>query len=236
MYRLFSVLLILSCFCACHKKVPISAVIDGPIRLVEAQNPQIKDTSTKRIDSLNIDFQLRGFIHAISDKKNFIPSGGEWQSSNVPKSINDKMGKLEPGLSLVIDESELIVFGGRFHGHKLLLINNSSHKMSFMAQDSRLNIIAEALDSTGAWKPIVHLPSSRCGNSYHNITLGKFEFWQFESPVFKGNFQTKLRYKLMFENDTIFSNEIKALLNHGQLDPERRMGFIPQSIMDPYTE
>ena len=121
-------------------------------------------------------------------------------------------------------------------GHTLYLINTTDKNVDLSAQDSRLDIKAEVKSKVGLWTEITYLPSSWCGNSYHSITLGSDEYWEFVQPIFKGSFKTTLRYKLELEDNTIVSNEIIAFINPEQMDKERKEGHNAINIMDPYNE
>jgi len=207
------------------------AAISSPIYLTP---PSPNDSTLIKLDSLDIDFQMRGFFYAISSRANSIPSNGEWQSDNTPKKWREEIST--PRLSLFIDINRQDTFLNRFFAHKLYLINHARKVCKFTAQDSRLDIIAEVLDSSGVWRIIMYLPSSWCGNSYHTVVLDKNEYWEFDIPVFKGSYSTKLRYQLSYDSTTIYSNAINARINPEQMNPERKVGHVPQSIMAPYSE
>lgn len=216
------------CFSQCQKKVNISKEI--------AYNgkPKIDLDSLKSLDSLDIDFQLRGNCYAFSSNKNAEKSNGEAHSENIAKPNN---GKFDKGLfGLYLSENELQKVYKKNIGHTLYLINTTNKNIDLSAQDSRLDIKTEVKSKIGLWTEITYLPSSSCGNSYHTITLGSEEYWEFVQPIFKGSFKTTLRYKLEIDNNTIVSNEIVTFINPEQLDKERKEGHHPNNLMDPYDE
>lgn len=87
----------------------------------------------------------------------------------------------------------------------------------------------------GEWLPIEYLPSSGCGNSYHNVYLEENEYWVFKIPKFKGRIKTKLRYRLKIgKGEFIYSNEIPTSINKKQLTEKE--GHKPSGIMDPYND
>lgn len=203
--------------------------------------PEIKKVSMlspaelKGLDSLDINFQLRGHCYAFSSAANAKPSNGEAHSDNIAQPINQSFEV--QGLFLTIKENEWVKIDDRYLGHKLYLVNTTDTAATFNAQDSRLNIIAEVLNDEGRWLPITYLPSSWCGNSYHDIVLGSNEYWSFDIPVFKGKIKTKLRYSLSDgDKPKIISNEINGFANPGQLDPKNIQGHKPNGIMDPYND
>lgn len=198
-----------------------------------------KSTLTQKeisgLDSLCIDFQFRGNCYAYSSPKNAEASNGEAHSDNLPKKIDQSFS--QKGLYLIINPDELSKIDSTFLGCKLFLVNTTDSIVILKASDSRLNIIAEALNEKGQWTPISYLPSSWCGNSNHKVKLDMNEFWTFEIPVFKGAIKTKLRYVLLLdEYNKIISNEIVTHLNIGQFDKEKKQGKQSYNIMDPYFE
>ncbi len=226
--RVILIIIGLICFSQCKRKVDISNGIayDGKTK--------IEIDSLKNLDSLDIDFQIRGNCYAFSSEKNAKKSNGEAHSKNIAKPNNGKFGK---GLfGLYLSENELQKVYKNNIGHTLYLINTTDKNVDLSAQDSRLDIKAEVKSKVGLWNEITYLPSSWCGNSYHTITLGSDEYWEFVQPIFKGSFKTTLRYKLELEDNTIVSNEIIAFINPEQMDKERKEGHNAINIMDPYNE
>jgi len=192
-------------------------------KLVTFTNTGLKPELLKDLDSLNVFFQLTGDCFAYSSAVNAEESNGEAHSDNVPKKTDEHFHGT--GLYLYINEGEHSVMGNHLLGRKLYLVNKSGDKIKLRASDSRLNIIAEAMDEKSEWYPITWLPSSDCGNSYHNVILDNNEYWTFDIPVFKGNFKTKTRYLLLLDQGkTVVSNEIAASINKEQMNSANRQG------------
>lgn len=185
-------------------------------------------------DSLSIKFQIRGHCYAYSNEQYAAPGNGEYQSPNIPKPIPRSFPK--EGFYLMLDNQRQLDFED-YQGHPLYLVNASSEPIALDAQDSRLNIVAQALDKKGNWKDISYLPSSWCGNSYHTVTLGAGEYWTFETPVFDGPMKTQIRYVLMMgESKQLVSNPIPAFISPRQMNPKHQQGHTPQGLMDPYND
>lgn len=188
------------------------------------------------LDSLDIVYQLQGECYAFSSEKNEQPSNGEWHSPNRPLETN---GRFTQDKLYLLAEEQPVKYGDTdIVGHKLYLVNTTNKKAVFGVQDSRLSIITEVLDQYGNWKPITYLPSSFCGNSYHTITLDKNEYWEFIQPVYTGEFETKLRYRLDGQEGgkTIVSNEITTCINPEQMNPEQKeRNKGGGNLMDPYS-
>jgi hypothetical protein len=138
--------------------------------------------------------------------------GGYGTSENAPDKVTSKTPESEGQISLVALPTESVPFKGEFRGFRLLLVNRSNTEAAFEACDSRLNIICEARDQNGDWKPIENLPSSFCGNSYHSVYLPGGHYWEFRVPVYSGAMRTKLRYQLQGKAP-IYSNEFDGSVN-----------------------
>jgi hypothetical protein len=105
----------------------------------------------------------------------------------------------------------------------------------FPASDNRLYLVAEALDESNKWMRITSLTSSFCGNSRHKVLLDSNEYWTFKAPIFKGSFQTKLRYTLYIgETTRICSNEIPVRINKTQFDKAPKKETSSINYNDPY--
>jgi hypothetical protein len=121
-------------------------------------------------------------------------------------------------------------------GFNFFIANNTTDTFLFDAYDGRIDMKMQAMDKTGNWKDINAYLSSGCGNSLHVKVLNPKQYWQLNLPLFKGNFKTKLRLKLMKKTDKIrdywtiidgqkmerkesipiYSNEIEGSINPAQ--------------------
>jgi len=95
------------------------------------------------------------------------------------------------------------------------------------------NIVTEAWVNH-KWQAIEYLPQSWCGNSYHHVYIQPKQYWEFDAPAYTGSIKTKLRFKLMNGASTLYSNEISAGINRGQL--KEKEGHTPKDLMDPYND
>lgn len=191
-------------------------------------------TFGQKKQDLNIDFMLRGHIYAKSSIEDSTALGGFGSSDNLPKKINEKLTLTSSGLLLKIDTSQTSTINDKYSGYKLYIANKTDTIVRLDASDSRLSVVAEVFYK-GEWKPIEYLPSSWCGNSYHEVYLKQNEYWEFDIPKFTGKIKTKLRYKLILGKDKyLYSNEILTSINKGQL--KNKEGHNPNGIMDPYND
>lgn len=230
--KTFTLLLSISSIIGCNGQstTPIRGTDSIPERVTKLRQDEVT-----KLDSVDIEFQMRGFCYAYSSDKNKVPSEGEAHSVNLPKKVDDKF--LKNKLYLLLNNNEFTSINQKYLGCKLYLVNTTDSVLTLEAQDSRIEIIMEAIDVDGKWKPISYNPSSWCGNSYHLIKLDKGEFWEFDIPVFKGLYKTKTRYVLIISKDTrIVSNEIISFINKKQFNKDSKQGHSPIDIMDPYRD
>ena len=215
------------------KRVLLVALIVSLNTIAFAQG----DSSREPLEDLNIDFMLRGYFCAASPTKDEQALGLFGTSQNFPKAVEPDKNFPRGKISLVARPDVETAFAGKYKGLTVLLVNMTSQQVAFHAQDSRLNITQEALDTDFKWKPVEYLPSSWCGNSYHRVFLGPREYWSFAAARFTGKFKTRFRFRLDHQTSngqkiTIYSNEFEGSLNKGQFTNQR--DYKPSGIMDPY--
>jgi hypothetical protein len=179
----------------------------------------------------NVKFMVRGYFIAGSPKEDKSALGGFATSKNLPKRLDRAVR--EGQISLVALPAETAAFG-KNQGFVVILANNTDSTFKFEAQDSRINVVREALDSDGRWKPIEYLPSSWCGNSYHNVYLPSRHYWSFSAPQYTGTFSTRMRFVLKDEMLRLVSNEFAGTINPEQFTIKQ--GHSPTGIMDPYND
>lgn len=182
---------------------------------------------------VNVRFMLRGYCYAGSAEEDRVPF--DW-SPNLPQKLTDNKKKMSKGKCTLVAEADVISkFAGKYRGLRLSLLNGTQEKLAFSAQDSRLYIIQEAKTTDDIWKHIEYLPSSRCGNSYHQVYLPPNHGWSFSAPRYVGNLKVKLRFKLCGgKKAVIYSNEFDGSINPEQF--KIKQGHKPTSLMDPYRD
>lgn len=166
------------------------------------------------LKAVDIKYMLPGYCHAGSRPDPKAP-GGYGSSDNNPRRLTDKSIGTDGSISLLAFPDQTVPFSQSSRGFRLLLVNRTRAEAAFPASDSRLAIIQEALDSTGKWRPIEYLPSSFCGNSYHQVFLPRNAYWQFAAASYSGSQKTKLRFVLQGKQP-IYSNEFEGSINPEQ--------------------
>ncbi len=181
----------------------------------------------ERDNRVNITHLKRGYFYAYSDPQKIGATYNGWSvSSNVPKRLSKKRSKK----GLVLEEES----------NKLYVKNYSKKAINFEAQDSRLYMKLQAKNKKGEWQDIEYLPGSWCGNSYHSVDLSPKAYWEFDLPIYTGEFETSIRAELSYVNpetnkeEFIYSNEFSGSVNPGQF--WRKPEYAVRGIMDPYID
>ena len=100
------------------------------------------------------------------------------------------------------------------------------------AQDSRLYVKRQVYYDN-KWQDIEYLPSSWCGNSYHNVNLASSYYWEFIAPCLQGKTEALFRFELQLnEGKLLYSNTFTGSFNKSQLKKTKE--YKSNGIMDPY--
>lgn len=206
------------------KKVPV-------IKLNEALQKRLQ---TGAITYLDIN-HMRKSVALVSDgiDKDSSIYAGWYVSDNLPKPIGRRFDSLQDNVQLVISAREYTLIRDSILSTKLYLVNKSGAKVCFPAEDSRIYLTLQAKDHIGFWRDIEYISHSWCANSYHHVCLERDHYWELKTPVFKGKYKTRIRWKLEREQEeNLFSNEVPGYVNIGQFFLKQT--YHPQNIMDPY--
>lgn len=223
---------------------------------------QEKMHENQMVKSINIDFMQRGYFCAYSKIINNDYESNGWAiSSNYPKRVMDNQNVTKSNLGelnnnyyklsdwfnlhansirINVRPDILTTIDNKYQVFSIFVYNSGWDTVQFNAQDSRLDMKIEARNSKGAWKDIMYLPSSWCGNSYHTLMLEPQYYWEFTMPKYDGEIATKLRICLQYISHnkdkvmTVYSNEFDGHINPGQF--WRKEGHQATNIMDPYNE
>ncbi len=190
------------------------------------------------LQTLDISFMLRGYCYAHSSIEDTNAAGGFAPSGNRARRNRPNMNTGQDGPLLIVKSSGKTSFQRHYRGTSLFLINPSKTALEFSAQDSRLNIVQEALDSNGQWRFIEYLPRSWCGNSYHRVSLPAQHYWHFAAARYTGKLQTRLRFRLLIDDSdstkSIYSNEFSGYVNPEQFT--RIQPYYTGSLMNPVDD
>lgn len=200
-------------------KTPLFAAVliaAGSLHIAAGEESPDPVQPVQPVSRLAVDGPVVGFCHVGTDVRDTSALGGFWASGNGSKAIPRDM-KVEKGaVQLVVAPSESVenvnCAGQTCTGIALRLINAANKPLKLTAQDSRISIVQEAKDADGVWRPITTLPGSFCGNSYHQVTLKAGRYWEFAAPLYEGEFETELRFRL----GDVVSNVYRDRIDPGQ--------------------
>ncbi len=204
----------------------------------------------KKIHPLNIDYMNRGYFYTFSEPIDDYNTG-HGTSGNGFKKLKSSAFKGAQELFLIVNREDTDTIYSKYKAHLVTLGNRSNDTIWFEAQDSRLYMKVQAKENDGEWHDIEYLPSSWCGNSYHEVYLAPKSYWEFYTPCYTGDLPVKLRVELVYIDPsgageinehgykipnslTLYSNEYTGSINPAQF--WRKPGYSPQNIMDPYFD
>jgi len=184
-------------------------------------------------ECLNVDYKVRGYFYAGTAEQDTISPGGFAGCSNTPKPLLQKLRSRSTADALqILVTDEATNFTEQYKGMKVYVVNTTENTIGLGAQDSRLKLKRQVFHE-GQWNDIEYLPSSWCGNSYHQVYIKSNQYWEFTAPCLEGEIIAKFRFELAVNNElTIYSNEFEGSFNKSQLKEEQ--GHTANNIMDPY--
>lgn len=188
-----------------------------------------KDYSSDSLLKLNIDIKLESLFEC-TDTTYTVDSLGYRNIDDEFKNKELKESIREDDVQVIVNENENSVFQKNYQGLKVYLINTKTKNIPFPSQDRQLEMTVQAIDKDGEWKDIEYILHSWCGNAYRILNLKPNCYWTFTTPVYDGDFKTKLRIKLeYFDSEdltaksewkrkiiTVYSNEYYGSVNPGQ--------------------
>jgi len=185
-------------------------------------------------ECLNVDYKIRGYFYAGTAQQDTISPGGFGGSSNTPKPLLQKLRSRSTADALqIVVTDEATSFAKNYKGMKVYVVNTTGSTIGLDAQDSRLELKRQVFHK-GQWKDIEYLPSSWCGNSYHQVFIKSNQYWEFNAPCLEGKMAATFRFELSVNNEQIiYSNEFEGSFNKSQLKKEQ--GHTANNIMDPYN-
>ncbi len=190
-------------------------------------------TSTSQ-ECLDADYQLRAYCYAGSSVEDTSSLGGFYAAQNIPKKINTVIKQLSTPekFQLYVDTDAHATFREKYRGFKLYVINRSGGNVSLPAQDSRLTLKRQVYHNK-KWQDIEYIPSSWCGNSYHNVIIRDGEFWNLVVPCLTGTIEAEFRFEIALANGQLaYSNTFSGSFNLSQL--RKKQGYKATNIMDSY--
>jgi hypothetical protein len=190
---------------------------------------------------LNVDYMSRTSYHVASAPLRRYAGVGGWGRSDNTARLGQPPVAGAPALQVAVaPKPEANALAAGVSGHRVTITNATADTVVFDAQDSRLYMNLQAQDARGRWRDIEYVPSSWCGNSYHQVFLAPGQYWQLTVPAYAGAQPTQLRVRLLRRRsaasrqpEAVYSNSFAGSVNPAQF--WRQEGYTPQGIMDPYN-
>jgi hypothetical protein len=193
-----------------------------------------RKTSENNLDTLDIDFMQDLNFQIKTEDIN-----GEFYS---PKNIGELKNIYfkENDLSVVVKSDESAIFNKKYIGYKIYLINNTKNDIKLNTLEGNIFLILQALDKNNEWKDLQNYSYFSIDRDYSEIKLHPKSYADFIAPHFKGEFKTKMRVKLTYQDDKyswnelkIFSSEFEGWINPAQLwrSPYGKYNYL---VDDPY--
>ena len=109
--------------------------------------------------------------------------------------------------------------------------NRSNDTLNFLWANGKPQLLLQAKDIDGQWKDITWIHWSSCGLGYDYISLFPFEAWDISYPLFEGNMDTMLRFKLVIRRKDrgeyyVYSDDFEGKINPGQFWRKVSLSYI----------
>lgn len=173
----------------------------------------------------NIDF--KSAVDYVASSKNY--KNSSYSDLNLPKHISKSNHFPENAISVVVHPEMKGTIKGLYNGIKVFVSNTTKNNVDFNSWNNCLLMTVQAKNRNSEWEDIEYLEQDFCGENFNVTSLEKMNYWSFVTPVYEGEFKTKLRIKLMYidpldksedrwnkQEIVVFSNEYDGSINPGQ--------------------
>ncbi len=232
LYNAF-LLLILSVYCNAQigiSKFPIIQdtlpIADSTLWVSKMQSASNLSYTFGYIQTDSLSFSKINRISFFNKRFNKLSS---YQNSQVKVLVDtsQQISIHKPGIS----EIQANLFGIKAYNDFLLkswavfIYNPSEDTLAIYTEFGMAFMIQEALNENGEWQPIEYWLSAYLGidsttnpDIYgYSLIPPKYALIQ-KTPVYNGDFKTKLRFKLKFNDQIIYSNSFQGFINKNQFN------------------
>jgi hypothetical protein len=128
-----------------------------------------------------------------------------------------KMAKVSQERIACKQQADSVHLANNQHQNQVWIVNNTEDTVSVQMQDPSFICIMQALSKKGNWLPVQYWGFSGCGNSYHDKPFPPKTANSFVTHLPKnGDYETKLRFKLLGTDRFYYSNEFYGKINSCQ--------------------
>jgi hypothetical protein len=135
----------------------------------------------------------------------------DWEKLSVKQKL-EKLAEQKISYKEQADSSHIKNNQGQ---NQIWIINNTSDTVSIQMQDWSYICILQGLTKGGQWLPIQYWRFSTCGNSYYDKHFPPKTANSFITRIpNKGDYETKLRFKLLGTDKFYYSNAFIGKINY----------------------
>lgn len=184
--------------------------------------PTIKTLSNGFIILVDTNFKATNFIsfdedysrteaHTLDTSFLSLLNPEDWEKL----SVNGKLEKLAEQKISYRQQADSAHIKNNKGQNQIWIINNTTDTVSIQMQDLSYICVLQALTKGGQWCPIQYWRFSTCGNSYHDKHFPPKTANSFVTILpNKGDYETKLRFKLLGTDKFYYSNEFTGRINY----------------------
>ena len=186
------------------------------------------------LQNLNIDYMNTSYFY-VKINPNTIMSSRNKTIDNDAFPINYANNYQKKALSIQVHPVLKDSFNKKYQGIKVFVANNTDSILYFNTIDSYLYMKVQAKDKAGKWCDIEYIQQPFCNMSNYILGLKPAHYWAFSTPIYSGDFKTKMRVELSYinpanypisyreaNNAVIYSNEYDGNINLSQFRRKQR--------------
>ncbi|MVN23262.1 hypothetical protein [Mucilaginibacter arboris] len=182
-----------------------------PIKNVDYGFIILVDTNFKATNFISFDEDFSRKRSKALDTTDYTLHDNEWEKMTSKQKL-DKVFEQKLYYKKQADSAHIKNNLGQ---NQVWVINNTTDTVSIQMQDWSYICILQGLTKSGQWLPIQYWRFSNCGNSYYDKHfLPKTANSFITTLPNTGNYQTKLRFKLLGTDKFYYSNEFTGKINY----------------------
>lgn len=185
---------------------------------IEEPIPNISGLKGEFTILVDTNFKAKNFISSFEDycrRESLVESDFDWMDNWKELSKREKQKIIVERRKSMIAKADSFHLVNNQGQQQVWIINNSKDTVTIQMQDWSYVCILQAKTKNGRWLPIEYWEFSDCGNSsYHRPIMPKMANSFITQLPNRGNYKTKLRYKLLTKGKYYYSNEFNGKINY----------------------
>lgn len=182
--------------------------------------PNIKKLQKEFVIIVDTNYRAKNFIsfaenYSRERSTKLDTSNLNWNDGWEKLTTKQKIEKVKQEKKAYLIQADSIHIANNKGLQQVWIINNSKDTVALQMQDWSYICVLQAKTKTGQWYPIQYWRFSTCGNSYYCKYFPPKKVNSFITNLpHKGNYKTKLRYKLLGTDRFYYSNEFYGRINY----------------------